>query len=226
MPSELTVELIDIDKIKPYPNNAKLHPPEQVATLAKLIKTFGWTQPIVVDSAYVIIVGHGRRLAAISLGLSKVPVVVRNDLSLHEAMALRLGDNRSASQDYDFSKIQGDINILIDAAELDIDLTGFSSKELEALTTKQDEIDPSVFAEDIGAAVDEQRNENAAAAAAIDESASPIGDAFGFKRVTVAQSRRIREHMSYIEAITTKKGAEALLAYFDSQRAAASVGQE
>jgi hypothetical protein len=82
--SDLKVELWDIERVKPYPKNTKLHPDEQIERLSRTISRFGWDQPIVVDKHGVIIKGHGRRLAALKLGLKKVPVCVRRDLSQDE----------------------------------------------------------------------------------------------------------------------------------------------
>ena len=61
-------------------------------------------------------------------------------------------------------------------------------------------------------AVAEQQAENAGKAAATDETAAPVGDAIGFKRVTIAQSRTIRNLMTEVESRTGKSGVEALIA--------------
>ena len=47
--SDLKVELWDIERVKPYPKNAKTHPDEQIERLSRTISRFGWDQPIVVD---------------------------------------------------------------------------------------------------------------------------------------------------------------------------------
>ncbi|WP_416663388.1 phage tail protein [Acinetobacter baumannii] len=81
-----------VDDVKPYELNAKIHSEEQVAKIAESIARFGWDQPIVVDKNGVIIKGHGRRLAAIKLGLIEVPVLVRDDLNEEQVKAARLAD--------------------------------------------------------------------------------------------------------------------------------------
>ena len=83
------IEIWDIKDLVPYEMNAKKHPQDQVEKLATAITKFGWTQPIVVWNNGEIIAGHGRRLAALHLGMKKVPVVVRSDLSKVEADALQ-----------------------------------------------------------------------------------------------------------------------------------------
>jgi ParB-like chromosome segregation protein Spo0J len=214
----LAVELWAIDKIKPHPKNPKKHAPEQVKNLAELIKRNGWTQPIVVEGDGTIIAGHGRRLAAIELGLKKVPVICRKDLTSEQASALRLADNRIASTDYDI-KLEQEQLLELAACGLDFSLTmlGYSDKELEFLAEDMlGDIDLSVMSDDIGDAVEEQKKNNKALSDDIDGSAAPVGDAFGFKRVTVEQSRDIRKFMNKVETDTGLKGADALLAFIRS----------
>lgn len=207
------IELWDIDKLVPYEANAKKHPPEQVEALANLIKKSGWTQPIVIWKNGVIIAGHGRRLAALHLKMTKVPVIVRNDITEAEADALRLADNRVTSTDYDQAAIQIELQRL--SGELDGELQlsdlGFSEKELDFSLGDLGEMDADFFVEDIGSAVEEQKRENEKKVEATDDTAAPVGDALGFKRVTIAESRQLRELMARIEERSGKKGVEALI---------------
>lgn len=104
---------IPIGKIKPYENNSKLHPQAQVDKIAESIRAFGWQQPIVVDKNNVIVAGHGRYLAALQLGLDKVPCKYVGDLTEDEVKAFRILDNRIA---------EGEINLDLELAEIsDID---------------------------------------------------------------------------------------------------------
>ena len=59
----MKIEKISIEKIKPYENNAKLHPPEQIEQIKKSIIEFGNNDPIAIDEINVIIEGHGRYFA-------------------------------------------------------------------------------------------------------------------------------------------------------------------
>ena len=93
------VRMVEINKIIPYDSNVKIHDDEQIEKLANNIKKFGFDQPIVVDKDNVIIKGHGRRLACLKLGLDRVPVIVRDDLTKEEADAARLSDNRVTSSE-------------------------------------------------------------------------------------------------------------------------------
>ena len=51
------------------------------------VQQFGFRQPMVVDRKGVMVVGHARRLAAVALGLKRVPVHVAKDLSERAARA-------------------------------------------------------------------------------------------------------------------------------------------
>lgn len=127
----------DIGKLIPYEKNAKNHDDGQVEALARSIKTYGWDQPIVVDKNGVIIKGHGRRLAAIRLGIKSVPVIVRSDLSDAEVRAARLADNKVAAlSGIDEQKLREELRELADF-EIDFSSMGFSDEEI----TKMFEMD-------------------------------------------------------------------------------------
>lgn len=208
--SQHTTELWELDRVKPYPQNAKKHPPEQIQKLATAIKTYGWTQPIVVDKDGVIIIGHGRRLAAIELGLAKVPVICRRDLDELSVKALRLSDNRVTSTEYDHELIKFELEELI-GQDFDVSSMGFDERELDFGGADLGAIADDFFVDDVGSAVEQQRKENETAAEKMDDVAAPVADALGFKRVTIAQSRELRDLMSRIETKTGKAGVEALL---------------
>lgn len=80
----------------PYAANAKKHDEKQIKNVAESIKQFGFVQPVVVDRAGVIVIGHCRVLAAKKLGMKEVPCVCVDDLTPEQVNALRLVDNKSA----------------------------------------------------------------------------------------------------------------------------------
>lgn len=82
--------------MKPYENNARTHSADQIGQLAAAIRTFGWTNPILVDEASNIIAGHGRLAAATELGLAEVPVIRLEGLTDLQRRALALADNKLA----------------------------------------------------------------------------------------------------------------------------------
>lgn len=93
--AEIKTVMMDIDDIHPYENNPRKNE-KAIEAVANSIERFGFKNPIIVDKDNVIVSGHTRRLAAIALGLRKVPVIVGDDLTEEQAKALRLADNRVA----------------------------------------------------------------------------------------------------------------------------------
>src|SRR5579864_3773205 len=91
----MLVEMRPITSIRPYENNPRQND-AAVDAVAASIREFDFRQPIVVDEAGVIIVGHTRYKAALKLGLTEVPVHVAVGLTPAQAKAYRLADNQTA----------------------------------------------------------------------------------------------------------------------------------
>lgn len=107
------------DKLIPYESNAKIHPQSQIEQIAESIRRFGWQQPIVIDGSNVVIIGHGRLLAAKHLGIDEVPCVVASELSDAEVKALRLADNKVNESPWDFETLEAEIqNLDIDGIDM------------------------------------------------------------------------------------------------------------
>lgn len=96
IPSLGTVKLLPVTEIKPSPDNPRKIGAAAVDVVAKSLAEFGWQQPLVVDTAHVLIAGHTRLLAAKKLGLANAPVVVADNLTPAQVKAYRIADNRSA----------------------------------------------------------------------------------------------------------------------------------
>jgi hypothetical protein len=89
------VKTVSIRTVKPAGNNPRKIPEQAIKVVAHSLERFGWQQPLVVDGDNVLIAGHTRLLAALSLGLSEVPVVVADHLTAAEVDAYRIADNRT-----------------------------------------------------------------------------------------------------------------------------------
>lgn len=124
------IELWPTGKLVPYAKNSKKHPPEQIDRLAALIERHGFDVPIVVDKDGVVVKGHGRLLAAKKLGLKKIPVVIRDDLTPAQAAEARVADNRVAEYGWDFDALVEDTRQAMDLEGFDLAFTGFSAQEL------------------------------------------------------------------------------------------------
>jgi hypothetical protein len=102
--AEMDTRTVPIGDITPYENNPRRIPQTAIDAVAKSIELFGWNQPIVVDPDMVIVVGHTRRLAAMKLGLTEVPILVTGHLTPDQIKEYRLVDNRTgelSTWDYD-----------------------------------------------------------------------------------------------------------------------------
>lgn len=122
-----------VTELIPYVKNSRTHSDEQVAQIAASIKEFGWTNPILIDGDNGIIAGHGRLMAARKLGHTKVPTIELKDLTETQKKAYIIADNRlalNAGWDNEMLKLEFD-----ELSELgfDLELTGFSLDEIEAL---------------------------------------------------------------------------------------------
>lgn len=205
-----------IDTIVPYDKNAKIHDPKQVEKIAKSIKEFGWVgNPIVVNEQGVILAGHGRRLAALSLGLKDVPIKVIDNLSEAAQRAYRLADNRVALSDIDSAILQKEL------ADLDFDLEGiFDKKELEFMEADLGDFNPDAFVDDIEVEVAKQADESAQKVAEVDAREVAIAKALGFKSIPGADERHVAKFMAQIEAEMGTTGADAFVRFIKGVMAA------
>ncbi|NDD11897.1 MAG: site-specific DNA-methyltransferase [Betaproteobacteria bacterium] len=144
----IKLEYRSVDSLIPYARNAKQHSDAQVAQIAASIREFGWGAPILIDGANNVIAGHGRLLAARKLGLAEVPVVPLEHLNDTQRRALILADNKigeNASWEDELLGIE--LSELKDAG-FDLELTGFSPKEWEALIAGEEQTQDGLTDED------------------------------------------------------------------------------
>lgn len=133
----MAVEMRPTQSVRPYERNAKRHAKSQVARVAASIREFGWAQPLVVDAAGSLIIGHCRLEAAKSLGLAEVPVVVMDALTDAQVRALRLADNRLNESAWDMELVTAELK-LMDVGL--VDLSGFSRDLLLETNAGDDDV--------------------------------------------------------------------------------------
>lgn len=132
-PPLLKLEYVDPAKLKPYAGNARTHSEEQVAEIAASITEFGFLVPILANADNTIEAGHGRQLAALSLGLKRVPVIRATHLTKAQRRAYVIADNKLAlNAGWDKQLLGVEIAGLQDLG-FDVDLLGFSDDELKDL---------------------------------------------------------------------------------------------
>ena len=91
----MKIEQINLSEIKPYEFNPRKNE-KAIEKVAASLSEFGWKQPIVVDEQNVVLAGHTRLAAAISLNYEVAPVVVADGLTDAQKAAYRIADNKTA----------------------------------------------------------------------------------------------------------------------------------
>ena len=142
------MNLVPVERLVPYVNNARTHSPEQINKLRSSIREFGFINPVIIDRDYGVIAGHGRILAATAEGIKEVPCVFADHLTEAQKKAYILADNRMAlDAGWDEELLRVEIEAL-QAEAFDLSLTGFDEKELSHIfdtgnDVKDDEFDVS-----------------------------------------------------------------------------------
>src|SRR5262249_44005038 len=91
------VSWVAIGDLKPFPENPRRHPEEEIARLMGNIERV-WTNPLLIDETRTILAGHARLEAAKRLGRSEVPTLTIAGLSAAEKRAVVIADNRLPEQ--------------------------------------------------------------------------------------------------------------------------------
>ena len=127
------MNLVDVDKLIPYVNNARTHSKEQINKLRASIREFGFINPVIIDRDFNVIAGHGRILAAKAENISEVPCVFVDYLNDAQKKAYILADNRMAMDaGWDEELLRVEIESL-QGSDFDVSLTGFDETEIAEL---------------------------------------------------------------------------------------------
>ena len=129
----MKIEQVKLDALIPYARNSRTHSEAQVAQIAASIKEFGFTNPVLIDETGSIIAGHGRVMAARKLAITDVPSIRLTHLTEAQKKAYVIADNKLAlNAGWDDEMLAVELTDLKDMG-FDLDLTGFSTDEIEAL---------------------------------------------------------------------------------------------
>ena len=138
MENKLKVEYVDIDIIKPYKNNAKLHPKEQIEQIKKSIENFGMNDPIGIWNNEIV-EGHGRILACKELGYKQIPVIKLDHLTDEERKSYIIAHNKlTMNSDFDIDILRTELENLKEL-DFDLELTGFNVDELDDILGNNEE---------------------------------------------------------------------------------------
>lgn len=125
----MKIEKVNIDSIKVYPNNAKIHTAEQIEEIKKSIQEFGNNDPIAIDEKGFIIEGEGRYLAQKDMGLKEIEVIKLTHLTEEQKVAYMLVHNKlTMNTGFDLDLLEEELSKIssIDMKEFEFDI-----KEIE-----------------------------------------------------------------------------------------------
>ena len=123
--NQQTFERINTELLIPYARNSRTHSPEQVQQVANSIREFGFTNPVLIDGDNGLIAGHGRVMAAQSLGLEQVPCIRLAYLTEAQKRAYIIADNQLAlNSGWDEAMLKAELQDL-QKIDFDLDLLGF-----------------------------------------------------------------------------------------------------
>ena len=130
----------DPAELTPYEKNSKVHNDHQIKNLVTSLNRFGWQQDCVVTSDNVLVIGHGRWMAAKKIGC-KIPVHVidktADELTEEDIRELRIADNQ----------INAETGFDLDALKLDLDGLEFDDFDFDFHLPEDDE-EPVFISED------------------------------------------------------------------------------
>ncbi|WP_417596265.1 ParB/Srx family N-terminal domain-containing protein, partial [Parasphingorhabdus sp.] len=124
-----------LDELIGSATNPNTHSLSQIKKIQRSMRTYGWTNPILIDDDGNVICGHGRLEAARLNGETVVPVINLGEMSEADRRAYIIADNRLA-QDAQWSKklLRSELSGLIDLG-YEVELTGFDTFEIDGILT-------------------------------------------------------------------------------------------
>ena len=119
---ELQIEYMKVSELLEYKANTKIHDSYDVAQIRKSIEKYGFNDPIGIWSDKNIIVeGHGRLMAAKSLGMDTVPIIRLDHLTDEERREYGVIHNKTTElSQWDMVNLKKEIDEL-DFSDFDID---------------------------------------------------------------------------------------------------------
>lgn len=153
----MKIELLSIEKLKPYEKNAKKHPKEQIEQIKNSILKFGNNDPIAVwGDNNIIVEGHGRYMALKQLGYKEVECIRLDHLTEEERKAYTLAHNKlTMNSDFDMDVLIAELEELQET-DFDLSLTGFEMDELDSLLNVEDDFEKEVTEDDFNEELPEE----------------------------------------------------------------------
>ena len=125
----MEIKTIPIGDLLPYEKNPRKNA-KAIEVVAKSIDEYGFSVPILVDEKNIIIAGHTRLEAAKKLGMKKVPIIRKENLTENQVKAFRIMDNKSAEYaNWNNLLLAGEFEFL-KSEGFNIDVTGFGDSDV------------------------------------------------------------------------------------------------
>lgn len=131
-----SIEHLDPASLRPWARNARTHSKKQLRQIAESIRTFGFTNPVLIDQTGTILAGHGRVEAAKSLGMEAVPCLRIEHMTEAEKRAYVIADNKLAlNAGWDEEMLAHELQGLLATENIgfDIGVIGFEVAEIDSL---------------------------------------------------------------------------------------------
>lgn len=131
-----TIEHLAPGDLRPWARNARTHSKKQLKQIAESIRTFGFTNPVLIDQTNTILAGHGRVEAAKTLGLDTVPCIHIEHMTEAEKRAYVIADNKLAlNAGWDEELLAQELQGLLATEDIgfDIGVIGFEVAEIDSL---------------------------------------------------------------------------------------------
>lgn len=130
---------VDLDGLRLPGRELRNHSTAQIEKIARSIEQFGWVSPILLTSDREVIAGAARIKAARKLGHQTAPALRVDHLTPDQVRFYRIADNRLAEDaEWDREALRLEVSDLLEL-DLDIELTGFETGEIDVLLDLADE---------------------------------------------------------------------------------------
>jgi ParB-like chromosome segregation protein Spo0J len=126
--------LVPIDSVRPHPDNARVHPPENIESIKVSLSRFGQITPIVIDGEGRILKGNGTWIAARALGWREIQARRIVFSSPEDYTLYRLADNRTGDLSHDDDEVVlAQLRPFLEQ-KLDVAGLGWSQEKIEEMT--------------------------------------------------------------------------------------------
>lgn len=143
-PKQPALEIVyrAVKSLKTDPQNARVHPPAQIAQLIVSIKKYGLTKPVLLkDDDMTVGAGNGVWTAAREMGMKEIPTITIRGLTPEQWRAYAIADNKIAmNSEWNLDVLRTSLESLFTAGHSPTDM-GFSPLELGIMGVAGFELD-------------------------------------------------------------------------------------